>query len=204
VLTRRQYFAFSRWQETGYRDVVTPLFADRSTPPALHRLPFDLRSQLQRAENEIAQHPEGAAAYLQAAELLHFEMYWLEAAAPLYEKFVELQPNRDDIRWRLIDVYLNTTDIDGQERQYLKLLERNPHDPLAHHLYYKWFLPMYSASLDVMKATQKALKALAVIGPRVHDGRALADGYAPWQLRRSRSSHYQTPTVSYSLPGGAV
>jgi len=138
-------FSFA-WQESAYRDVVTPLFANRSTPPALLPFPFDLRRELQRAEEDIARRPKHADAYRKMAELLHFKMYWLEASAPLYEKVLELEPEHDDIRWRLIDIYLNITDVDGQERQYLALLKRNPRDPLLRHLYYNWFVPMYSVS----------------------------------------------------------
>jgi hypothetical protein len=98
------------------------------------------------------------------AELLHFEMYWLEAAAPLYEKFLELEPEHHEIRWRLIDIYLNTTDVDGQERQYLELLKRKSEDPLLRHLYYNWFLPMYSASSDYTQPTQDFVKAVATMG----------------------------------------
>lgn len=135
-------FSFA-WQESAYWGVVAPLFEDRSATPPLLEFPFSLREKLERLEREIANDPAGAHHYLAMAELLHFEMYWLEAAAPLYERFLELAPARNDIRWRLIDVYLNTTDIDGQERQYLALLKRTPKDPLLLHLYYNWFRKMY-------------------------------------------------------------
>jgi len=122
---------------------VTPLFADRSAPPPFAESPFSLRDRLAQAEWGISQHPAQAPYYLTLAELLHFQMYWLEAAAPMYERVLQLSPERNDIRWRLIDIYLNTTDVDGQERQYLELLKRIPQDALLQHLYHNWFRRMY-------------------------------------------------------------
>lgn len=135
-------FSFA-WLESAHRGVVSPLFQDRAAAPSLLEFPFSLRELLMRFEREISNDPAEALNYLRMAELLHFEMYWLEAAAPLYERFLELAPTRNDIRWRLIDVYLNTTDVDGQQRQYLALLKRTPDDQYLRHLYYNWFLKAY-------------------------------------------------------------
>jgi hypothetical protein len=134
-------YAFSWQQDTG-RAPITPAYFDRSPGPALIKPPFDLKALIAAAERDIAQSPDHAAHYLRLAELLHFEMYWLEAAAPLYEKVLELTPARHDIRWRLVDVYMNLTDIDGLERQYITLLKNTPEDRLVAG-YYSWFKKIY-------------------------------------------------------------
>ena len=138
-------YAFS-WQDSAGQDAgrkpTTAAYFDRSPGPALIKPPFDLKALIASAEQDIAQSPNQAARYLRLAELLHFEMYWLEAAAPLYEKVLELTPARHDIRWRLVDVYLNLTDIDGLERQYLQLLKNTPDDRLVAG-YYSWFKKIY-------------------------------------------------------------
>jgi hypothetical protein len=95
-----------------------------------------------QAEQVLREHPERADAWRHLAELLHFEMYWLEAAAPLYEQALKLAPGRIELHWRLIDVYLNTSDIDALERQYHALLHVTPDDALLQH-YYAWFQKNY-------------------------------------------------------------
>jgi tetratricopeptide (TPR) repeat protein len=130
------------WLENTDRERARPIYFDRSHTPALIEQPFNLKEKIRSAEQYVEQAPNQAMSYLRLAELLHFEMYWIEAAAPMYEKVLELAPERDDIRWRLIDVYLNMTDIDGLERQYLQLLKNTPDDTLVQY-YYKWFQKMY-------------------------------------------------------------
>ena len=145
VFPKGSPYAFS-WQDSAGQEVgrkpTTAAYFDRSPGPALIKPPFDLKALIAAAEQDIAQSPNQAARYLRLAELLHFEMYWLEAAAPLYEKVLELTPARHDIRWRLVDVYLNLTDIDGLERQYLQLLKNTPDDRLVAG-YYSWFKKIY-------------------------------------------------------------
>jgi len=131
------------WEQSAFRDARKSIFLDRSAPPPLRALPFDLRAAIAQAEADIARTPASADAVLHLAELLHFEMYWLEAAAPLYEKVLSLDPDRVAIRWRLMDVYINTTDIDGLERQYVAILKRLPEDALARWYYDEWFKKAY-------------------------------------------------------------
>lgn len=131
-------FAWHASQTSQARTV----YLDRARTPAIPALPYSVKKSLQQAELEIANDPKRVDGYVRAAELLQFEMYWIEAAAPLYEKVLELAPQRDDIRWRLIDIYTNVTDIDALERQYRALLRYAPSDTLAQH-YFKWFKSMY-------------------------------------------------------------
>lgn len=118
-----------------------PLYADRSTPPPLTP-EGSLQTRLRTLQDQLAANPADADSVLALAELLHFEVYWLEAAAPLYERVLQLAPARDDIRWRLLDVYTGTSDIDAQERVYRALLARTPDDALLAH-YFAWFQRTY-------------------------------------------------------------
>ena len=103
-----------------------------------------LKERVRKLQDRLAAQTDDADATLRLAEILHFELYWLEAAAPLYERVLQLAPDRNDIRWRLLDVYSSTSDIDAQERLYQELLRRTPDDALASR-YYAWFQRTYPA-----------------------------------------------------------
>ncbi len=122
---------------------VAALYGDRTIPPELGAAGSGtLHGRLQQLQDRLAAQPDDVVRVLQLAEALHFDLYWLEAAAPLYERVLQLAPERDDIRWRLLDVYTGTSDIDAQERQYRDLLIHTPHDALLTH-YHAWFLRTY-------------------------------------------------------------
>lgn len=133
-------FAFAAGQGT---DHAVALYPGQVHAPALFVYPFDLKERIRSAESEIVRHPSQSAAYLKLAELLHFEMYWIQGAAPLYEKVLELDPDRIDLRWRLIDLYQNMTDTDHVECQYVAILKQDPNDVYARH-YFNWFLKSYN------------------------------------------------------------
>jgi hypothetical protein len=103
-------FAFAAINGTGAAERGS-LYADRAAAPALFAYPFDLKGRIRRAENEIAENSSLAAAYLKLAEILHFDMFWIQAAVPLYEKVLELDPSRKDLRWRLIDILSASSDM---------------------------------------------------------------------------------------------
>ncbi len=121
---------------------VASLYADRSMPPALLKDDAALQGYLRQRQDRLAAQPTDVDNILKLAEALHFDLYWLEAAAPLYERVLQLAPARDDIRWRLLDVYTGTSDIDAQERLYRELVARTPGDALVEH-YYDWFRKIY-------------------------------------------------------------
>jgi hypothetical protein len=134
-------FAFAR---TGgnHGDGRPPVYEGLAKAPPLLPIPSELKARLRRAEADIQRGPTDADAYLRLAELLHFGMFWIEAAAPLYDKVLELRPERKDLRWRLIDLYRNSADADGQERQFKALLKADPNDRYAR-WYYDWFQKFY-------------------------------------------------------------
>lgn len=121
-------YAFA-WSESGHRKATTPMYTRRATAPAAAPV-SGIVERLARAERALEHEPRSVARLVELADILHFEMYWLEAAAPIYERAVEIERGRDDLRWRLVDVYMNTTEVDGMERTFRQLLERTG-DPMA-------------------------------------------------------------------------
>ena len=129
------------WRETPGAQPLRPLFGGRAlAPPAATSEPLALRlAQLQKRAGAA---DARAADLLALAQLLHFELYWLEAAAPLYEGVLALQPQRDELRWTLVDVYTNTSDVDAQERHLRAIANRNAGDAFAAQ-YLRWFEQTY-------------------------------------------------------------
>ena len=131
-------FAFA-WRDQS------SVYYDRIVPPNLHDHVSNtttIMQRLQAAETRIKQHPQDAQAYQDVAEILQFDMYWIQAAATMYEKALLLAPEKNELHWRLIDIYANTTDIDAEEKHYLALLKSTPDDALLKD-YYAWFKKNY-------------------------------------------------------------
>ena len=114
------------------------LFRDKAIPPALVPLPANLKERVSDAESRIRKNPASVEAWIRLADLLHFEIFWLQSTESVYEHILRLDPERIDIRWRLIDIYEMTSDTEGENRQWCEVLERHPRDALAL-WYYKWF-----------------------------------------------------------------
>jgi TPM domain len=76
------------------------------TPPAY---PFALGEAVRAGEAKILAAPGAADNYAELADLYLFEMNWLTRALELYEKAAALAPENLAYRWRLVDLYLNTS-----------------------------------------------------------------------------------------------
>jgi hypothetical protein len=124
-------YAFAATNKSGGGG--TARFANMAAAPPLMKLSTDLRQALREAEMRVLRNPRDPDAYMQLADLLHFELYWINAVGPVYEKVLELAPGRTAVRWRLVDIYEMTSDVDGVERQYREILRRDPHDRYADH-----------------------------------------------------------------------
>ena len=124
-------YAFAATDKTGGDGKAR--FADLVQVPPLMSPETDLRQALRDAENAVLRNPRDPDAYLRLADVLHFELYWINAVGPVYEKALELDPSRTAVRWRLVDIYEMTSDVDGVERQYREILRRNPGDLYANH-----------------------------------------------------------------------
>jgi TPM domain len=91
--------------------------------PAVHPYPFSLVKEVQAGEAKIRAAPAVAANYAELADLYLFEMNWLTRALDLYERAAALAPGELAYRWRLVDLYLNTSRADKMlaELKYLTL-----------------------------------------------------------------------------------
>ena len=113
------------------------IFDSRATPPNLVPMPTNLKERLKQAEARVRESPGKVEAWIALADLLHFEIYWLEASEAVYRRIMELDPERIDMRWRLIDIHQMTSDIDLLNREWCELLKRAPDDDFLR-WHYKW------------------------------------------------------------------
>jgi len=119
----------------------TALFGSNATPPPLLPLPTHLKERLSNAEARVQAEPSNAAAWIALADLLHFEIFWLQASEAVYERILNLAPERLDMHWRLLDIYEMTSDIEGANREYCQILKREPSNPIA-----AWSYPHFRKS----------------------------------------------------------
>jgi len=91
--------------------------------PRLAAYPLSLNLAVQTGEAKIRAAPAVAANYADLADLYLFEMNWLTRALELYEQAAVLAPEELAYRWRLVDLYLNTSRADKMlaELKYLAL-----------------------------------------------------------------------------------
>jgi hypothetical protein len=91
--------------------------------PAVRDYPFSLAEAVRAGEAKIRAAPAVAANYAELADLYFFEMNWLTRALDLYERAAALAPEELAYRWRLVDLYLNTSRADKMlaELKYLTL-----------------------------------------------------------------------------------
>ena len=97
------------------------VYGDHVRTPTVSAYPFALGAAVQVGEARIRAVPSVAANYAELANLYLFEMNWLTPAVDLYEKAAALSPDELAYRWRLVDLYLNTSRADKMltELQYL-------------------------------------------------------------------------------------
>jgi hypothetical protein len=68
------------------------------------------------------------ANYAELADLYLFEMNWQTRALELYEKAAALAPEELAYRWRLVDLYLNTSRAEKMLAEFKFLADRLPAD----------------------------------------------------------------------------
>lgn len=96
--------------------------------PATPAYPFALGEAAQAGEAKILAAPGAADNYAQLADLYLFEMNWLTRALELYEKASALAPQELAYRWRLVDLYLNTSRAEKMLAELKFLAGRLPAD----------------------------------------------------------------------------
>jgi TPM domain len=96
--------------------------------PVLPAYPFALSDAVQAGEAKILAAPGVATSYAELADLYLFEMNWQTRALELYEKASSLAPEELTYRWRLVDLYLNTSRAEKMLVEFKFLADRLPAD----------------------------------------------------------------------------
>lgn len=109
-------------------NMQSAIYAGHVPTPFAPAYPFSLDQAAQSAEARIRDAPEVAANYAQLADLYLFEMNWLTRALELYEKASALAPDNLVYRWRLVDLYLNTSRAEKMLAELRFLAEQLPDD----------------------------------------------------------------------------
>ena len=104
-------------------NMESAIYGNHVGTPGLPEYPFALDAAVRAGEERIRAAPTVAARYAELADLYLFEMNWLTRALELYEKAAALAPQELAYRWRLFDLYLNTSRADKMlaELKYLTL-----------------------------------------------------------------------------------
>jgi hypothetical protein len=112
-------------QVTNMDSVVFGTHVGTPKPPVY---PYALEQTLLTGEEKIRSSPASAQSYAELADLYLFEMNWLTRAVELYEKASALAPQELAYRWRLVDVYLNTSRAEKMLAELRFLAEHLPRD----------------------------------------------------------------------------
>jgi tetratricopeptide (TPR) repeat protein len=106
--------------------------------PALPAYPFSLVKAVQAGEAKIQAAPDIAANYAELGDLYLFEMNWLTRAVEMYEKAAALSPNELTYRWRLVDLYLNTSRAEKMLAELKYLTGHLPNDKQTQDWYHAY------------------------------------------------------------------
>ena len=96
--------------------------------PSLSPYPFSLASAVKIQEDKIRDAPSEAARQAALGDLYLFEANWISKAIASYEKASALNPEELAYRWRLMDLYLNSSQIEKMLAELKYLSEHLPHD----------------------------------------------------------------------------
>jgi hypothetical protein len=103
--------------------------------PELRAYPYSFAAAVQAQEDKIRAAPGNAAIHAALGDLYLFETNWLSKAIASYEKASSLAPDSLSYRWRLVDLYLNASQIDKMLAELKYLSERLPSDRLTQEWY---------------------------------------------------------------------
>lgn len=109
-------------------NMQSAVYDDHVHTPLLAAYPFSLAEAVQTGEARIRAAPAVGANYAVLGDLYLFEMNWLTRAVDLYEKAAALSPEDMAYRWRLVDLYLNTSRADKMLAELSYLSEHLPGD----------------------------------------------------------------------------
>ena len=104
------------------------IYGDHVGTPALTPYPYSLAAAVLTLEDKIRSAPQDAATHAALGDLYLFETNWLSKAIASYETAAALAPEDLRYRWRLMDLYLNASQIDKMLAELKFLSEHLPKD----------------------------------------------------------------------------
>jgi tetratricopeptide (TPR) repeat protein len=104
------------------------IYGDHVGTPTLTPYPSPLAAAVQMLQDRIRTDPKDAANHAALGDLYLFEVNWLSKAIASYEEAAALAPDELKYRWRLMDLYLNASQIDQMLTQLQYLSEHLPKD----------------------------------------------------------------------------
>jgi tetratricopeptide (TPR) repeat protein len=104
------------------------IYGDHVGTPALPPYPYSLAAAVQMLQERIRGAPDNAANHAALGDLYLFEVNWLSKAIASYEQAAALAPDELKYRWRLMDLYLNASQVDKMLAELQYLSEQLPKD----------------------------------------------------------------------------
>jgi len=104
------------------------IYGTHAGTPPMPAYPYSLAAAIEAQEAKIREAPRDAANHAALGDLYLFESNWLSKAVESYEQASALAPDELEYRWRLMDLYLNTSQVDKMLAELKYLAEHLPAD----------------------------------------------------------------------------
>ena len=123
------------YEKTGHPGLKRVAYRGRVKTPMPPAYPFHLVRAVGELESQIQRDPRNDRYYAELGELYFFEMNWVTRALESFEKASALAPDRLDYRWRLVDLYIQTSRAGKFIEELRYLSEKQPEDLKLKELY---------------------------------------------------------------------
>jgi hypothetical protein len=104
------------------------IYGNHVGTPALPAYPYPLGAAIAQQEDRIREEPGDAGRHAALGDIYLFESNWLSKAIASYETAAALAPDNLTYRWRLVDLYLNASQVEKMLAELKFLSERLPAD----------------------------------------------------------------------------
>jgi hypothetical protein len=130
---------FGALRELNVPNMDHAIYGEHVGTPAVPAYPYSLAATIKIQEDKIRDAPRDAANHAALGDLYLFESNWLSKAIASYEKASALNPENLAYRWRLMDLYLNSSQVEKMlaELKYLSEHLRGDQQAQEWYRYYK-------------------------------------------------------------------
>lgn len=123
------------------------IYGEHVGTPALPAYPYSLAAAIQTLDDRIREAPRDAANHAALGDLYLFESNWISKAIASYENASALAPDDLAYRWRLMDLYLNASQVDKMLAEMKYLSEHLPADQQRQE-WYRYYKKEYDFGRD--------------------------------------------------------